>query len=332
MKIAILGSGNFATAIASVLADNLHDVLMWSVREDETKSINENNINPYISYSMPLSKNIKASTDFSKVIEYSDFLIISIPSWAVEEIIEKLNKSNAKNKFILNTSKGFHPQTGQLMSSVFEKFLNKKVFGSVSSLIGPSFATEIIEKEITHINIVGKNKKINDKYCELLNNQYFIVTQVDDVKGAEFMSSLKNSYALMSGMIEEIGLGSNSKAIFKTKIINESRELLKSLEYNPETILSYAGIGDLLLTCSSIQSRNFMTGTQIVKLGISQILLNIETNSITVEGIGNTLLINDILKRRGININKFPIFAANVNILIHKNNPKKTILKALIKK
>lgn len=334
MKISILGSGNFATALATVLVKNNHEILMWTIKDDEHASINDLQIHPYIGYSKKLSKNIKASKNIQEVINFSDTIILSVPSYVLEDVINlALPFLNDKNKkAFVNTAKGFHPGSLMLISDYLAKKIPVNSRKLISTIIGPTFAIEILNNKITAANLVFDNIKEAQKVISYFNCDTFKLYLCNDTSGAEFLSSFKNMIAIGAGMIYGYGMEMNSKAILLTKAFNESRYLLEQLNYNPDTVNELCGFGDLLLTCGSSKSRNFQTGLKIAELNsFNSALLNLKNNNITIEGIGNALIIEKIINKKKININKISITNTIINIFNGKiKNIENALKKSLI--
>ena len=336
MKISIIGSGLFSMALSSVLTDNGHKVLAWSIIKEEHYSVNNVNIHPFINYSEKLNKNIKISLNIKEVINYSNIIIFAIPSYAYDDILEIVKTTIGKRKYIIiNVAKGFHPKKGILIHDYVKNYFSSPNF-SFGSLIGPSYASEILSRKITKINLIGKDRKKLKVISTLLNNHYFSVIYNKNEDIIAFSSAYKNIIAVLSGIISGLDYGSNGYAILIVKAIKELKFLLKKIyKINYDItykLVNYGVIGDLVLTTSSKTSRNFSTGVQIAdENSISKILLKIKQNNITVEGLGASLILKKIIKNKKIKLPKDSLIESIIKIVEGKANIKHTINRILIK-
>ena len=329
MKISIIGCGSFASALAAVLADNQHDCLLFTKNIETLYSINDLHINPDIFYSKKLNIKIKASNNIKEIIDYSDIIIIAVPTNAINEVLNKIHPliGDNNNKIIINGAKGYDPETFLPLSKTYNKILK---IDNIFSLNGPSFANEILSKNTTNINVVPLKKtaiKNLDKICEIFNNSYFKLVPNVNYEEIEFLSAVKNVYALLAGIFSEYEKKNNHRAIFFTHILQECDYMLKKLNLKQIALLSLGGFGDIYLTCSSVKSRNFTTGIEIAKLGITDVILNINKTGLTVEGIGMTHVLYEILKKQKINFTKIKLIDAIIQIIVFRKNPKMIINK-----
>ena len=313
-----------ATAMAQVLTDNGHEILLWSIDETQFKAINELNINPVINYSKKISNKISATIDLKKAVTYSDTIIIAVPSFAISEVIIKmlpLLTTHKKYTFI-NVAKGLIPQSGVYLHNFFEDQIPAKNINYLCSISGPSYALEILNRQITHLNITSTNLSKSEETINLFNNYYFKLVSVPWVAEMAFLACYKNVIALFAGIMHGFQMKNNSSALFFVQALSECRYLFKKLNFNPKAIYTYGGIGDLILTCSSAQSRNYQTGVQIATSNsFSDTLLNIKKLNLTVEGIGTALALKKRLRNcNELSLNKIPLLNAVWQIIHNKPN------------
>lgn len=282
MKIAIIGSGSWGTALAQVLADNRHDVFVWGRNLDELVDIQIYHQNEKYFPGLKLNENIEAVTDF-KAIADSEIFILAIPSEAIEDVCNQLNASIEHPIIVINVSKGFHPHTHQRLSVYIREKLRHEILKDVVSLIGPSHAEEVVLRQLTLVNAVCENESSAKYVQELFSNSYFRVYRTTDVIGAEIGVAVKNVIALASGILSGLGFGDNTRAALMTRGLAEMTRYGLFFGAKAETFLGLTGVGDLIVTCTSQHSRNFQAGLLIGKNDSAKLFW--ETNTKTVEGV-----------------------------------------------
>ncbi|MCI5774579.1 MAG: NAD(P)-dependent glycerol-3-phosphate dehydrogenase [Erysipelotrichaceae bacterium] len=298
MKIVVLGSGSWGCALAQVLADNEHDVKIWGINEAEVNDINLNHQNSRY-FETTLHPKLKAYQDI-KVIEDADVLLLSIPSSAIEEVCLKINEHATKPAIIINVAKGFHPLTHERLSVVIDRSLSAKAKKAVVSLIGPSHAEEVILRLLTCVNAVSNDLEAAQTVQSLFSNSYFRVYTNDDVIGAEIGVALKNIMALASGMLTGVGQGDNAKAALMTRGLAEMTRYGTYFGGKAATYLGLDGVGDLIVTCTSLHSRNFQAGLEIGKTNNAKAFM--ENNTKTVEGIKACKIVYEEAQARNIDM------------------------------
>lgn len=281
MKIRILGTGSWGTALAQVAADNGNDVWMWGINEKQVSDIEQNHHNTAF-FETEISHQIHASTDLT-IIKDADILLAAVPTMALEDVLTKAAAVMDHPVIIINVAKGFHPVTHDRLSVVIKNIFPIEKRKAVVSLIGPSHAEEVILRMLTAINAVSEDEECTKEVQEIFSNEYFRVYRNTDVIGAETGVALKNVMAIASGILEGIGQGDNARAALMTRGLAEMTRYGIAQGARPETFLGLDGVGDLIVTCTSQHSRNFMAGFQIGKDGSAERFM--KENTKTVEGI-----------------------------------------------
>jgi len=281
LKTVILGSGSWGTALANVLADNDREVTIWGINKKEVDDININHQNSNFFEGITLNKKVKATLDFN-IVKDADVVLLAVPSSVISDVCERLYNTIDKKIIIINVAKGFHPQTNERLSVTIKNVMKDKLEAAVS-LIGPSHAEEVILGLLTSINSVSDNLEAAEKVQNLFSNNYFRVYTNDDVLGAEIGVALKNIMAIASGIIEGLNQGDNARAALMTRGLAEISRFGIKLGARPETFLGLCGVGDLIVTCTSVHSRNFQAGLKIGEANNAKEF--IENNNKTVEGI-----------------------------------------------
>lgn len=282
MKVSVIGSGSWGTALAQVLADNNVDVLIYGRENNQVVDINTNHKNSIFFDDFELNHTLKATTNFDDLLNAEIFLL-AVPTIAIEEICLKIKEKVNHPFYIINVAKGFHPVTYKRMSVVINETLKDSHLIDVISLIGPSHAEEVIKRMLTAVNAVCENEESAKMVQHLFSNSYLRVYTNTDVIGAELGVAIKNSIALASGMISGLGYGDNTRAALITRGLAEMTRYGIKCGGKMETYLGLCGLGDLIVTCTSQHSRNFQAGYAIGKANDATEFL--KNNTKTVEGI-----------------------------------------------
>lgn len=299
MKVVILGSGSWATGIAQVLGDNNVDVTMWGIDSNEIKDIRDHHQNSKYFDGIVLNANIKATEDIS-VAKDADVIVLSVPTIAIESVCREVSKHLNKKTIFVNTSKGFHPETNERMSCVIRKSVDKNKLSSVVSLIGPSHAEEVVCRLLTTICAVSTNEEDAKIIQTHFSNEYLRIYTGDDEVGSENGVAVKNAIAVASGVLAGLGYGDNTRAALITRGLAEMIRFGVAMGGKFETFMGLTGIGDLIVTCTSVHSRNFQAGYEIGKANSAQIFW--DNNKKTVEGVRTAKVVHEIAKKHDISM------------------------------
>ncbi len=318
MKVSVIGSGSWGTALAQVLADNKVEVLIYGQNIEEVNDINTNHKNTRY-FDTIINTDIKGTTDINKIND-SDIVLLAVPTGAVETVCNQIKNIVNKQIIVINVAKGFHPVTHERMSEVIKRVIPPNILKAVVSLIGPSHAEEVIIRLLTTLNAVSDNEEAAILVQELFSNNYFRVYRNYDVIGAEIGVAIKNIMAIASGILSGIGQGDNARAALMTRGLAEMTRYAVHFGGKTETFLGLDGVGDLIVTCTSIHSRNFQAGYTIGKNNNAKEFM--ETNKSTVEGIKACKVIYEESIKHNISM---PITEQVYNILYEYKNPKDSI-------
>lgn len=323
-KIAILGTGAMATAIAKTLYDSgQNNIHMYGIDEKEIADLANGKNEKYFpnTHFPPFI----TSNNLQVVVENAEYIVVAVPSQAISVLLEKSKdyiKTNNKRVLFINVAKGFYPNSHlsihEGMSKLFKGF---KLVRGVVSLIGPSFAREIVLEYPTTISAVTKKHKHAEEVAKLISNDYMRIYIQTDVIGAEVGAAYKNILALASGICEGLGYEMNTRAAILTRGVAEMVKFNKFMGGKKETLYGLTGVGDLILTASSTQSRNFTFGKSFVKEGSEKI----KNNKITVEGLEALKVVSQIGKENKLDL---PIaYALYDSMFLEK--PIKTVINEL---
>lgn len=292
MKISILGSGAYGMAIASVLHYNKHSIKMWTNSNEEANYLNANRRSPKVNYDIP--SDIIISTNMKDVVSDSDVIIFATPSEFAGSVSREV--SNYYNsQYIGITSKGIDNKSLLCLSDVIKMNINTDLIAVIS---GCTFASDMVRESVLGLNVASKNLDTLNVISSILENDYLSVYKTNDVIGTEICGAVKNIMAIGSGIISGMGYPESSSAMFMTLATKEIAHLIKCLGGDVNTIFSFAGIGDLILTCSSKESRNFTLGNMIGK----KIDTKDYIKNTTIEGLYTLKAIVDIAKKNNINM------------------------------
>ncbi len=317
MKVRIIGTGSWATALAQVLTDNNQDVMMYGVSKEEINDININHRNDkYFNVDLPIS--LQATSDINMVNE-ADIILLATPVKALESVMEQIREVLDHPVYFINVSKGFHPITFERLS-VFIKRVAGDMCLDVISLIGPSHAEEVILRLLTTVNSVCEDEKIAKEIQKLFSNQYFRVYYNTDVAGAEIAAACKNVFAIASGALQGINQGDNARAALMTRGLYEMTRFGLYFGGKQSTFLGLNGVGDLIVTCSSYHSRNFNAGLAIGKADDASEFL--KSNNKTTEGVMTTKVVYELALKHNIDM---PITTEVYNVLYKGKKPSEAI-------
>jgi len=312
MKIAILGTGAYGLALATMFYENNCSISMWSKFESEIKELQKTRKSNLLDVKIP--KNITFTSDMEECIKDASLIVIAVPAQFVDDICLALKKIIKKEQHICIASKGIEKDTCLFVSDVLEKHIKTKNLAVIS---GPSFAIDIANKVPIGLSLGTKNKTTEGILKQTLQNDYLKLRTTDDIIGIEICGSIKNVIAIASGMLAGMGLPESTQAMFITESLHDIKELIKILGGNKQTILSFAGFGDLLLTCTSTKSRNFTFGKMIGEHKSKEEIDSYIKNT-TIEGLHTLESIYDLLNRKKATI---PIIDMIYDIIFENEKP-----------
>ncbi|PPE04994.1 NAD(P)H-dependent glycerol-3-phosphate dehydrogenase [Entomoplasma ellychniae] len=316
-NITIIGTGAYGTALANVLADNDHQVVMYGIVEKQVDDINIYHKNSTFFPNTNINKNIKATTSMIEALEKTEILILGVPTSAIKYVVEDIKKFHKRPMHIINTAKGLDEVNLDILSkSIISSFENSKVMKSYSSLFGPSIASEVVDRQPTAVMIASDNIQTASYLCDVFRNEYFYTYPSDDVPGCEIFAALKNAIAIGAGILKGFEAGDNAHGSLLTIGLNEMFLFAEKFGGKIQTALNFAGMGDLILTASSIKSRNFKLGLKIVEVNDAEFAL--ESFPLTVEGVPTVKIAYEIGKKYEIDMNFFKII---YNILYNNTKP-----------
>lgn len=315
-SVAVLGAGSWGTALSIVLADNGHDVRLWSHRQEQVDEINQLHKNKrYVDADLP--ETIRAFSNLGSAIEEVEAIILVVPSNAMREVTAQLQKRITSNVTIIHASKGIEPETFKRISQIINEEIPQYPYENIVTLSGPSHAEEVVLRHPTTVTVAAQNIEKAKFAQNLFINEFFRVYTSTDVIGVELGGALKNIIALGTGISDGLGFGDNAKAALITRGLAEITRLGTKLGANPLTFLGLCGVGDLIVTSTSVHSRNWRAGNLLGKgKAIDEIL---DHMGMVVEGVRTTKAAYQLGKKEQVDM---PITNGLYEILFHDKDPK----------
>lgn len=321
MKVSILGSGAYGCALATVLANNKHDVLLWTPFEKEANELRETKKSPVLP-GANLPKELKYTVKMEDT-KKSDLIIIAVPTAFLNDTSKKFKKYY-ENVPICIATKGIEQGSKRFVYDIIKENLQTD---KLSVLSGPTFAIDLIHKSPVGLTLASQDKETIETVSKALSNNYFKLRKTNDIIGVEICGSIKNVIAIASGMLSGMNMTDSTKATFITESLHDIKSLIKGLGSDGDTVLTYAGFGDLLLTATSEKSRNYTLGYMIGKnTPKEEIEKYIKTT--TIEGLYTLKAIDDLVKDKDVDM---PIIKL-IEEIIYKGKSPKELIKYLIKK
>ena len=298
-KIAVLGSGSWGSAIAQVLADNQQEVILYGNNPDEINEINEKHTNSKYFEDVTLHEKVKATLD-PQCVQDCTIIVLAVPTIAIESVCKTVDPYLQEGTIVVNLSKDFHPETNQRMSQVIRDAISSEHLSSVVSLIGPSHAEEVVIRQLTTICAISTQLEDAQVIQHLFSNEYLRIYTGTDEVGSEIGAALKNVMAIASGILYGLGYHDNTRAALITRGLQEMIRYGTFFGGKPTTFNGLTGIGDLIVTCSSVHSRNFQAGYQIGKE--NDVKKFWKENTKTVEGVRTAKIVHEIAEKNGIDM------------------------------
>ncbi|MCK9578674.1 NAD(P)-dependent glycerol-3-phosphate dehydrogenase [bacterium] len=319
-NITVLGDGAWATTLAGLAKKNGHSVVVWSAFPDYLDELDKTLINRVYMPGIKIPEGVVFEKDIGKAIEFGDIVIFAIPSKFFRDIAKKVKnlEISLKGKVFVNVSKGIEQKTLMRMTEVLKEELGKI---NTAVLSGPTIAIEVAKELPALIVAASKSKKIAKELQEIFSNEYFRVYTSSDVIGVEMGGPLKNIIAVVAGISDGLGFGSNAKAAILSRGIVEIQRLGQVMGAKKKTFSGLAGLGDLSTTCISPDSRNRTFGERIGKGEKMNDI--VKSTSAIIEGATTAEAIYELSKKYKV---EMPITEQVYNILYKNKNPKQAMI------
>ncbi|MEE3343619.1 MAG: NAD(P)H-dependent glycerol-3-phosphate dehydrogenase [Bacilli bacterium] len=310
MNITILGCGVYGTALSTMFKENKCKIKMWDKYDNNFPQLKKEN------------NDIIYTTNMKESLINSNLIVIAIPIPFLEETSKELKKYY-QNQNILIASKGI-AQNSLFAHEIIGQYIQTKNIGVIS---GGTFAIDMKNKNIMGLTLGTKSELLKKQIKSSLENKYLKIQYTNDLIGTEICGSLKNVMAIAYGILDGANYPESTRFLFLTEAIYEINNLITHLDGNSKTIMSYAGIDDIAMTCTCSKSRNYTFGMLIGKNSSKEIIEEYKKNN-TIEGLGTTKAIYNLCKTKKINLNICNIL---YNI-IYKNDKYTKLIEYLEKK
>jgi glycerol-3-phosphate dehydrogenase (NAD(P)+) len=310
-KVSIIGSGAWGSALACVSARAGHETIIWGRSEDAVFEINTSHTNRKYLDDLVLENSILATVDIREAVECSDMVLLSIPTQMLSSRLDEISK-HVGEAILVTCCKGIDRQTGKLPAELVSETFPSNSIGALS---GPSFATDVVAGLPTAVTVASEREGVSDILAGQLSTDTFRCYSTTDVNGVELGGALKNVLALAVGAARGMGLGASAEAALMARGFSELRRLATGLGAKTETLSGLSGFGDLVLTCSSPQSRNFSYG---MAMGRGESLEGLKL----AEGAHTASVALKIADEKNIDV---PIIGAIVNVLEKKATAKEAV-------
>lgn len=317
MKIGILGTGAYGGSLSKGIVNNGHEIMMWTPFVEEKEQVEKTRtIRSLPGYK--LDESIKFTTDLDEIINFSKLLIVAIPSQTVDSLFQELGKKIREDQHICITSKGIEEKTGLFMSEILEKYTDTKNVGVIS---GPSFAIDLVNNNTCGLALATKSDETAKVIEKALASDFLRLRRNEDIIGTEICGSMKNVIAIASGMLDGLNTSDSTRAMLLTDALHDMADLIVNFGGSERTILSYAGFGDLVLTCNSAKSRNYCFG-KLVGEGATQEEITEYLKNNTVEGYCTLQSLYKMLRNNDF---KIPMINLIHKIVVGKTEPCKLL-------
>lgn len=318
--IAVIGAGSWGTALAMVLANNGHDVKLWARREAQVNEINNQHSNHKYLPDVTLPTQIQAYQQMADVVEGVQHIILVIPTKNLRGVLNELKACLTTPVTLTHGSKGIEPQSFKRVTEIIMEEMPASVLRGVAVLSGPSHAEEVSRKQPTTVTASSENPDVVKEVQDIFINQHFRVYTNKDMVGVELGGALKNIIALGAGISDGLGYGDNAKAALITRGLAEISRLGTKMGAEPLTFTGLAGMGDLIVTCTSVHSRNWKAGHL---LGQGHQLDDVlDRMGMAVEGVRTTEAAFALAERVDV---EMPITEAIYEVLFCEKHPKTAV-------
>jgi glycerol-3-phosphate dehydrogenase (NAD(P)+) len=318
--IAVVGAGSWGTALAMVLADNGHEVRLWSHNESQVNEINQYHMNKKYLPEIQLPELIAAYASLSDALAGIKTVILAVPTKAIREVLGKVRTVQNSPLTIAHVSKGIEPDSLLRISELIKEEMPRELLKAVVVLSGPSHAEEVSRRHPTTVTVSSEDMSAAEEIQDLFINHNFRVYTNPDVIGVEIGGALKNIIALAAGITDGLGYGDNAKAALITRGLAEIARLGTKMGANPLTFSGLAGIGDLIVTCTSVHSRNWRAGNLLGKgNNLEEVLDNM---GMVVEGVRTTKAAYQLAQKYNVSM---PITYALYDVLFNGKNAKDAV-------
>lgn len=312
MKITFIGGGSFGTALAKATTENGREAVVWDRKEEVVREINEQHSNIRFLKDLILPEQLTATTDLNEALQGADIVVLAVPSSAIREVSARIAPLLSGEEIIVNIAKGIDPKSLKPLSTVIHETIGRDPV----ILSGPSHAEEVALNLPTVIVASSKNELAMVRVQETFSSNTLRVYRNSDLMGVEIGGAVKNIIALAAGVSDGVGYGDNAKAALMTRGMAEIIRIGVRLGAEIDTFYGLTGMGDLIVTCTSMHSRNRRCGI-LIGQGKSMEEATSEVGMV-VEGIKATMAFHELARKYNV---EMPITDAIYQVLFNEVSP-----------
>ncbi len=322
-KVCILGTGSWGSALGLTLAKKGYEVSMWTLSEEQAIRVNETRENIDYLPGVLFPNNMVVTTSLEDAVVNSSIIVLAVPSQAIRSICNQIKSFVKDEQIIVDVAKGLERGTGLRLSEVVKEELPNNPYVTLS---GPSHAEEVARDIPTTVVVASTNIEVAQRVQDIFMSPKFRVYTNPDIVGVELGGALKNIIAFGAGICDGLGLGDNSKAALMTRGIREISRLGIAMGADASTFSGLSGIGDLIVTCTSMHSRNRRAGI-LIGQGKS-VEETLEEVKMVVEGITATEVAYEVSKKLNVDM---PITSAIYSILHSNLKPDEVVMDLMMR-
>jgi glycerol-3-phosphate dehydrogenase (NAD(P)+) len=320
-KISVIGGGSFGTVIANISAENGYDVSFWMRNKSQAEQLNLTRENSQYLPDYLLNETIVATSDMAAAVKDSGLIFVAVPSSSFRQVVRDMVPYIPEDAILVSTTKGIESGSFDMMTRILNQEAPKAKVGVLS---GPNLAMEIAKKDLTGTVIASPDEEVRKLVKNALKSKYFRVYANNDMFGVELGGSLKNIYAIIAGIAAALGMGHNTNSMLVTRALTEMARFGKELGADPMTFLGLAGVGDLIVTCSTPLSRNYRIGFALGK-GTPLEEAVAELGQVA-EGVNTVKLVQEKAEELGV----YMPLASGLYRIVYENDSLENIISSLM--
>ena len=320
-KISVIGGGSFGTVIANITAENGNNVSFWMRNEAQAEQLNRTHKNSQYLPNYQLNERVVATSDMAAAVKDSSLVFVAVPSSSFRQVVTDMVPHISPDTVLVSTTKGIESGSFDMMTQILNQEAPKAKVGVLS---GPNLAMEIAKKDLTGTVIASPDEHVRQLVKSALKSKYFRVYANNDMFGVELGGSLKNIYAIIAGIAAALGMGHNTNSMLVTRALTEMARFGKELGADPMTFLGLAGVGDLIVTCSTPLSRNYRIGFALGK-GTPLEEAVAELGQVA-EGVNTVKLVQEKAEELGV----YMPLASGLYRIVYENDSLENIISSLM--
>ncbi|MBI0093227.1 NAD(P)H-dependent glycerol-3-phosphate dehydrogenase [Lactobacillus sp. M0403] len=327
-KIAVLGAGSWGTVLGSMLADKGNEIVLYGNNEQVNQEINEHHTNEHYMKDWSVNETATATGDLNKALDRAEVILFVLPTQAIRIVAKQVGQiltETGRKPLIVTATKGIEPGTKKLISEILTEEIYPNDTDKIVAISGPSHAESVAQKDLTAISCASTSKEYAEKVQEMFSNDYFRLYTNSDLVGVEVAGAVKNVIAIAAGILVGKHYGDDAKAALMTRGLAEITRLgVNYFGADPMTFSGLSGIGDLIVTCTSVNSRNWRCGKQLGEgKSLDYVLQNMGQ---VVEGATTVKAVHELCQEKQIDM---PISEAIYRVLYENSNVDAEITKMM---